>query len=152
LVGKISDDIVIGGKFWLIVISSLDVEFIGVAVIVVPGAVLTRENCLKTWDNDGLPDWCGNIGTACWMLAWKFWLAFICEEVIDIICELLLPAAFAFANSDLTVWFEELILEEVPGLVRLAIVETMCGFDWTVAVLNVNPDGIFEFVANFLSK
>ena len=145
---KISDDKVNAGKFWAIVISSLEDEVTCAAVrLPVPGVVFTRENCLKTWDNAGFPVWWGNIGTACCMWVWKFWFWFNCDEAIEIICELLFPAAVAFANKDLTVWFDELMLDVVPLLVRFAMVETTCGFDWAGEALKVKPELAFE--ANF---
>ena len=156
------------GMTWLIVIveSSLEVitavvvvlvlaVFKGVVVIVGVPVELTRENCLNTCDNDELAVWwCGNMGTACCMLCWNVWLVFMGEDVIEIICELLLPAAFAFANKVFTVWFDEFIVEVVEGdednedddeadeadwLVKLAIVvETTWGLAWTFVLANLS--------------
>lgn len=136
VVGNASAEIDIVGIFWFAVISSMLVEFSWLAVLL--GALdvgFTRENCLKTWDKEELAVWWGNMGTACWMLDAKFEFVLICDEVIEIICELLLPDAFAFANSDLTVWFDELTPEDDWGLVKFAIVEAKWGLAWIVAVV-----------------
>ena len=143
---------------WLIVIdvadeSSFELAFSGVVVIVGVPDEFTRENCLNTWDSDELAVWwCGNMGTACCMLCWNVWVVFMGEDVIEMICELLFPAALAFANRVFTVWFDVLMLVVVGNeeeaaeedacdwLVKFAIVvETTWGLVWTVAELMFIP-------------